>query len=432
MHRLYDAFFSRLFLWVSSPALLVVNDECVEEEDMSLDSDDGELPASKQNQEVEEQKQPLPLPPPPKVEEFRPPLPEQQATTNCIPTLPDYTALKTAISQFKASNQMAAGTSDIGSLSPGGFPVNPHQSFLCLSTPWSSYTGSSSYTASPAYPASPCSSTHEQDYRPPTTASPAVPNVPIRATPGPLANLVTQSLPLEVKPPPPPHLMMLGHKYGSDTVTSAPTGSSPLTTTSLPYADHNDSAQPGFKAGLPINVSGPPAQPDRTLSGPGEGQWGAAGATTCETAGSQSGVPSGPCNPSGLPTSGGSTPVCQGGRTQLDCTDNFGAAGGMPSVLQPNLPPHPMSNVGFGNMGSIPGQINHGPPPVRGMGPGSIGAYRGRGLPPPVGPWPRPGRGHDRGGGTGTGPCGWGFPGGRGAPQDYYSDYSYSHGYAPE
>lgn len=417
----------------SSPALLVVNDECVEEEDMSLDSDDGEPSASEQHQEVEERK--VPLPPPPKTEEFRPPLPEQQAATESTPTLSDYSALKTAISQFKATNQMGIGTSDIGSLSPGGFPVNPHQSFLCPSTPWSSYTGSSSYTASPAYPASPCSSTHEQEYRPPTTASTTVPTVPIMPTPGPLANLA--SLPLEVKPPPPPHLMMLGHTYGSDAGGPGAAGNSPLTT-SLPYADHNDSAQPCYKAGIPKNVSGTPMQPDRTPSGPGEGKWGVAGATTCETAGSLGGVTSGPCDPSGLPTSGGSTPGSQGGRTQLDCTDNLGATVGIPavatrggSVVRAKLPPHPMSGVGYCNMGGIPGQMNHGPPPMRGMGPGSLGGFRGRGI-PPVGPWPRPGRGHDRGGGTGGGHCSWGYPGGRGGPHDYYSDYSYSHSYAPE
>lgn len=409
---------------------------------MSLDSDDGEPPASGQSQKAEERKQKQP--PPPKTEEFRPPLPEQQAAANNVSTLPDYGALKTAISQFKASNQMAAGTSDVGSLSPGGFPVNPHQSFLCPSTPWSSFTGSSSYTASPAYPASPCSSTHEQDYRPPTVTSPVVPSVPVRATPGPLANLVSQSLPLEVKPPPPPHLMMLGHTYGSDAGSSGsvggsgPVGGSPLPSSSLPYVDHSDSAQPGFKpGGAPISASGAPAtQPDRTQSGPGDCQWGSAGATTNDTAGSQSGVSSGPCNPSGLTASGGSTPVCQGGRTQLDCTDSFTAAPPTvasrgSSVLRPTLPPPPIGR--FCNMGAIPGQMNHGPPPIRALGPGSLGAYRGRGLPPPVGPWPRPGRGHDRGAGTGGGACTWGFPGGgRGVPQDYYSDYSYSHGYAPE
>lgn len=423
-----------------SPALPVVNDECVEEEDMSLDSDDGEPPTisdpSEQNQNVKEGKPPQP--PPPKTEEFRPPLPDHQATPERTPTLSDYSALKTAISQFKATNQMGIGASDIGSLSPGGFPVNPHQSFLCPSAPWSSYTGSSSYAASPAYPASPCSSTHEQEYRPPTTASATVPTAPVMATPGPLANLA--SLPLEVKPPPPPHLMMLGHTYGSDTGGAGVAGNSPLTT-SLPYTDHNDSAQPGYKAGIPKNVSGTPMQQERTFSGPGEGVWGTAGTTNCETASCQGVVTSGPVDPSGLPTTGetlgGSTPGSQGGRTQVDCTDNLGATVGIPtvatrggSVVRPKLPPHPMSGVGYCSIGGIPGQMNHGP--MRGgMGPGSLGNYRGRGV-PPVGLWPRPGRGHDRGGGTGSGPCSWGYPGGRGRAHDYYSDYTYSHNYAPE
>lgn len=423
-----------------SPALLVVNDECVEEVDMSLDSDDGEPPTisdpSEQNQNVKEGKPPQP--PPPKTEEFRPPLPDHQATPERTPTLSDYSALKTAISQFKATNQMGIGASDIGSLSPGGFPVNPHQSFLCPSAPWSSYTGSSSYAASPAYPASPCSSTHEQEYRPPTTASATVPTAPVMATPGPLANLA--SLPLEVKPPPPPHLMMLGHTYGSDTGGAGVAGNSPLTI-SLPYTDHNDSAQPGYKAGIPKNVSGTTMQQERTFSGPGEGVWGTAGTTNCETASCQVVVTSGPVDPSGLPTTGetlgGSTPGSQGGRTQVDCTDNLGATVGIPtvatrggSVVRPKLPPHPMSGVGYCSIGGIPGQMNHGP--MRGgMGPGSLGNYRGRGV-PPVGLWPRPGRGHDRGGGTGSGPCSWGYPGGMGWAHDYYSDYTYSHNYAPE
>lgn len=428
------------FSLLPSLALPVVNDECVEAEDMSLDSDDDEPPTisdpSEQNKKVGLGKPPQP--PPPEMEEFRPPLPDQQATPERTPTLSDYSALKTAISQFKATNQMGMGSSDIGSLSPGGFPVNPHQSFLCPSASWSSYTGSSSYAASPAYPASPCSSTHEQEYRPPTTASATVPTAPVMATPGPLANLA--SLPLEVKPPPPPHLMMLGHTYGSDTGGAGPAGNSPLTT-SLPYTDHNDSAQPSYKTGIPKNVTGTPMQQERTLSGPGEGVWRTAGTTTCETASSKGMVTPGLMDPSGLPKSGenfgGNTPGIQGGRTQVNCTDNLGPTVGIPtlatrggSVIRPKLPPHPMSSVGYCSIGGIPGQMNHGP--MRGgMGPGSLGSYRGRGV-PPIGPWPRPGRGHDRGGGPGSGPCSWGFPGGRGASQDYYSDYTYSHKYAPE
>ncbi|XP_008276048.1 protein FAM208A isoform X2 [Stegastes partitus] len=419
-----------------------VNDECVEEEDMSLDSDDGEPPTisdpSERNQEVEKGKPPLP--PPPEMEEFRPPLPDHQATPESTPTLSDYSAFKTAISQFKATNQIGIGSSEIGSLSPGGFPVNPHQSFLCPSASWSSYTGSSSYAASPAYPASPCSSTHDQEYRPPTTASSTVPTPPVMGAAGPLANLA--SLPLEVKPPPPPHLMMLGHSYSSDAGGVGATGTSPLTTTPLPYTDHSDKPQPGYMAGIPKNASGTPSQHDGTLGGPGEGVWGTAGTTSaCETASSQGVVPPGPVDPSGLPKTGesliGCAPGSQGGRTQVNCADGLGASVGIPtvatrggSVLRPKLPLHPMCGVGYGSIGGIPGQMDHGP--MRGaMGPGSLGNYRGRGV-PPLGLWPRPGRGHERGDGTGGVPSPWGYPAGRGGPQDYYTDYTYSHNYAPE
>ncbi|XP_026223768.1 protein TASOR isoform X1 [Anabas testudineus] len=416
-----------------TPPSTVVNDECVEEEDMSLDSDDGEPPTisdpSEENQGAVKEKPPQP--PPPDMEEFRPPLPDQQATPERTPTLSEYSALKTAISQFKATNQIGISSTDIGSLSPGGFPVNPHQSFLCPSASWSSYTGSSSYAASPAYPASPCSSTQDQEYRPPATASTTVTTPTVMATAGPLANLA--SLPLEVKPPPPPHLMLLGHTYGSDTGGATATGNSPLTS-SLPYTDQSDTAQPGFIPGIAKNAGGTPTQHDRTPSGPGESTWGTAGTSSCETAAC------GPVDPSGLPKTGeaqgGSTPGSQGGRTQMNCTDHLGPSVGIPTVatrggavVRPKLPPHPMCGVGYGSIGSIPGQMDHGP--IRGaMGPGSLGNYRGRGL-PPAGLWPRVGRGHDRGGGTGGGLCSWGYPG-RGGAQDYYPDYTYSHSYAPE
>ncbi|XP_054465261.1 protein TASOR isoform X2 [Anoplopoma fimbria] len=417
-----------------------VNDECVEEEDMSLDSeDDGDDEGGEQttmsdpperSPAVEKAKPPLP--PPPEAEEFRPPLPDQQATPERTPTLSDYSALKTAISQFKATNQIGMGASDIGSLSPGGFPVNPHQSFLCPSASWSSYTGSSSYAASPAYPASPCSGTQEQDYRPQVpsaTGPPTVPTPAAMATAGPLANL--SSLPLEVKPPPPPHLMMLGHTYGSDTGGAGAAGNSPHTT-SLPYTDHNDSAQPAYMAGIPQNASGTPTQHDRTLTRPGDGLW---GTSTCQTANSQG------LDPSRLPqtgeTRGGSTPGSQGGRTQLNCINNLGASVGIPtaatrggSLIRPKMPPHPMCGGGYGSIGGLPGQMDHGP--MRGgMGLGSSGSYRGRGA-PPVGLWPRPGRGHDRGGGPGGGPCSWGYPAGRSGAPDHYTDYTYTHNYAPE
>lgn len=409
-----------------------VNDECVEEEDMSLDSDDGEPSTisdpSVRNHPVGKDKPPLP--PPLDRDDFRPPLPEHQATPESTPTLSDYSALKTAISQFKASNQMGVGSSDFGSLSPGGFPVNPHQSFLCPSASWSSYAGSSTYAASPAYPASPCSSNQEQEYRPPTTASTTVPT-PVLPPAGPLANLAT--LPLEVKPPPPPHLMMLGTTYGSDSSVAGPPSTSPLSTT-LPFKDQSDAAQKSYISGLPQNVSGTPMQHDRTLSATGEGAWGTAQTTTCETVTSQGGVTSAPMDPSGLSKSGesflGNTPGSQGVRTQVNSADSLptvATRGG--SVLRPKLPQHQMCGVGFGSIGGIPGQMDHGP--MRGgMGPTSLGGFRGRGF-PPVGLWPRPpGRGLDRG--DGGGPCSWGYPAGRGGTQNYYTDYTYSHKYTPE
>uniref|UniRef100_A0A3B4F3W8 Transcription activation suppressor b n=1 Tax=Pundamilia nyererei TaxID=303518 RepID=A0A3B4F3W8_9CICH len=406
-----------------TPPSTVVNDECVEEEDMSLDSDDGEPPTILDPPEQKQQVAKKPPQPPPPENEFRPPLPDQQTTPETTPTLSNYSAFKTAISQFKATNQIGMGSSDIGSLSPGGFPVNPHQSFLCPSASWSSYTGSSSYTASPAYPASPCSGTQE----PPTAVSSGAPTPPVMPPAGPLANLA--SLPLEVKPPPPPHLMMLGHGYSSDVGGAGAAGTSPLTTT------------PGFIAGTPKNASGTPNQPDRTLSGPGDGVWGTAGTTACDNASNPAVVPPAPVDPSGLAKTGealiGSTPCSQGVRTQVNCADGLGASVGIPtvptrggSVLRPKLPPHPMSGVGYGSIGCMPPHMDH-RPMMGAMGPGSLGSYRGRGV-PPVGLWPRPGRGHERGGGTGGGPCSWGYPAGRGGPPNYYTDYSYSHNYAPE
>lgn len=401
---------------------------------MSLDSDDGDAPTKsnslQQKEEVEEGKSPLP--PPPDVDRFRPPLPDKHTTPETGATLSEFNALKTAICQFKATNQLGIGSSDIGSLSPGGFPVNPHQSFLYPSASWSSYTGSSGFSASPAYPSSPCNSSHELEYhRPPIPPAP-VPTATMIAKPGPLVNLA--SLPLEVKPPPPPHLMVQGHIYGSDTGGTGAAVKSPHNA-SLPYADQNDSAQPGFKAGITKKVSALPVKQERTLCGPGEAAWGASGATTCETASKQGVVASGPVDPNTLPTTGepirGNTPSSQVARTHMDCTDTLGATVGVPAVasrggslVRPKMPPHPMSGMGFSTIGGIPGQMNHGP--VRGsMGPGN---FRGRGI-LPLGLWPRPGRGHDRGGGTGSGPCSWGYPGGRGQQQDYYS---YSHNYAPE
>ncbi|CAL1605649.1 unnamed protein product [Knipowitschia caucasica] len=379
-----------------TPPSTVVNDECVEE-DMSIDSEDeGEGPGTSDEQSKVGEK---PAPPLPNTEEFRPPLPEQQGAPDQAPLLSDYSALKSVISQFKAVNQI--GPADFGSVSPGGFPVNPHQSFLCPSTPWSSFTGSSSYSASPAFPGSPCSSTQETEYRPMVTTPATAPTTPAPVPAEPLANLA--SLPLEVKAPPPPHLMMLGHTYNSDITDTVE--ASPLPPPQ-PFSESVD-----YSAGITSNV--PHALGDRTL-GPADGGWG--GPHRMDTNSELMG--------------GNSCPPVD--RTPLHL-DKPGPPVGIPaadtrgsSLPRPRMPPH-HSVCGQGYSGFVPG---HGPMDqgaLRGpMNPG--GGFRGRG-PPPGGHWPRP----MRGGGPG-GPPFWGFQGGRGRGRghNYYSDFSYSHNYAPE
>ncbi|XP_015260394.1 PREDICTED: protein TASOR-like [Cyprinodon variegatus] len=416
-----------------------VNDECVEAEDMSLDSDDGE-PATLTDplDQVQAKKNNPELLLPSEKEDFRPPLPDLQATPERTSTLTECSALKTAISHFKATNQLGLACSDIGSLSPGGFPVNTHQSFLCPSASWSSYSGSSSYVASPAYPASPCSSTQEQEHRPSTTTAPVVPTPPVIAAVGPLANLA--SLPLEVKAPPPPPFMMQGQTYGADAGGAVSAGASPLIS-ALPYKDHSDSSQPGYIGIASKGASGAPTLQDRTLSGAGESAWGVKETSTCETACSQGAVTSKSMEPIGVPKTGeipvGSTPGTQGSRTQGNGAESLGTPVGIPpvatrggSVPRPKLPTHPVGGLGYGSIGGVPGHMDHWP--ARGtLVPGSLGGFRGRGA-PPVGLWPRAGRGQELGDGTGGGPCSWVYPAGRGRPQNYYTDYTYSHNYAPE
>lgn len=419
-----------------TPPSTVVNDECVEAEDMSLDSDDGEPPSmSDPPEQVQATKNKPELLPPLEKEDFRPPLPDLQATPDR--TSAEGSSLKTAISHFKATNQIGLACTDIGSLSPGGFPVNTHQSFLCPSASWSSYSGSSSYVASPAYPASPCSGTQEQEYRPLNTPAPVLPAPPVMTGLGPLANLA--SLPLEVKPPPPPPFMMQGQAYGSDVGGTVSAGASPLVS-APPYKDHSDAAQPGYVGGVPKTAGGTPTQHDRTPGGPAEGAWGVIRTSTCETACSQGAVTSRSVDPNGVPKTGeipvGSTPGTQGGRTQGNGAENLGTPMGIlpmatrgGSVPRPKLP-HPMGGLGYGSIGGIPGHMDHGP--MRGaLVPGPLGGFRGRGV-PPAGIWPRAGRGQELGDGTGSGPCSWVYPSGRGGPPNYYTDYTYSHNYAPE
>uniref|UniRef100_A0A8C8MAH7 DUF3715 domain-containing protein n=1 Tax=Oncorhynchus tshawytscha TaxID=74940 RepID=A0A8C8MAH7_ONCTS len=460
-----------------------------EEEDMSLDSDDdtqnqliAKPPAQSQEGGTGEgMGDATKQPPLPESDDFRPPLPDQLNTpgrhtpsslsySSGTANLADFAALKSAISQFKASNQVGrAGLADVGSTSPGAFAVNPHQSFLCPSTQWASYSGSSGYTA---YPASPCSSNQEQDYRHPATAPTTAPGSTL--TTGPLTSQAPLTLADIPQPPLPPHLTLGGalsqsfRMPGSDTgATGVGVGasfsiasstsilsstaievSSFSPSTALTYSDpavaslglgysQSEMAQLGYLEGVSSSTNGTPTQQgDRTLSGPGESPWGLGGGTPNSQGGATPGsvshsslTQSGERERTGTP--GGSTPGSQGGRTPVNSIESLGAGMAIASVAtrggsiaRPMLPilggtggsrggvasVHPLSDGRFSCIGAMPGQMDggmeRGSMVSRGMGPGSLGECRGRGT-PPGGPWPRPGE------------------------QDYYSDYTYSHNYSP-
>ncbi|CDQ92772.1 unnamed protein product, partial [Oncorhynchus mykiss] len=450
--------------------IVIVHDECIEEEDMSLDSDDDshnqvivEHPAqSQEGVAAAGMGDSTQQPPLPESDEFRPPLPDQLNTpgrhtpssisySSRTPNLSNFAALKSAISQFKASNQIARA--DIGSTSPGGFSVNPHQSFLCPSTQWVSYSGSSGYTASPAYPASPCSTTQEQDYRNPAASFSLPGSVSGAAGVGVGASISTVNSTST--------LPITAIVASSSSLSTALTYSDPTVATTaslgLDYSQ-SDMVQLGYPAAVSSSANGTPTQQgDRRLSGPGESPWGLGGGTP----NSQGGARPGSVSHSGLTqggerertgTPGGSTPGSQGGRTPVNSVESLGAGMAVPSVAtrggsiaRPMLPIHgtggsrggeasvqPLSGGGYGCLGAMPGQMGMGRGGMGrgGMGPGSLGGYRGRGA-PQRGPWPRPGVGPERP--DGGGPCGpsWGYPKGRGGGQDYYSDYTYSHNYSP-
>ncbi|KAJ8016093.1 hypothetical protein DPEC_G00003570 [Dallia pectoralis] len=453
-----------------TPPSTVVHDDCVEEEDMSLDSEDEDTV----NQVITEPPAPSQEAPPggpsqhpplPDSDEFRPPLPEQLNTLghhspsslsfSCSTAkLSDFAALKSAISQFKASNPAARPGS--GNTSPGGFTVNPHQSFLCPSAQWAPYASSS------GYPSSPCSATQEQDYRHPGQAHTAT--LGSNLTTASLGSQATLTLPDIPQPPLPPHLMLTGsmsQMYGqlaagsftgstgapagsatdsssSASLSTAPTYSDPIAASAGspdPGYPQNNLAQPSYTTGLNSGANGTPTQPgDRTVGGPGEGQWGLGGGM-----------------PNRTETPGGSTPGSQGERTPANSVEGgLGVGLVVPPVATRggSIPRpahggirggvaggHPHGRGGYGCMGSTPGHMDGGM--GRGgmgrgaMGPGSLGGYRGRGA-PPGGPWPRPGGGpHERP--EGGGPCrpSWGYPMGRGRGQVYYPDYTYTHNYSP-
>ncbi|XP_076839750.1 LOW QUALITY PROTEIN: protein TASOR [Brachyhypopomus gauderio] len=142
-------------------------DVCVEEEDMSLDSDEEVVQA-----EGGAEKEKTPLPPPPQCEEFRPPLPDLSGRDplssfpgqSQSPYPVDYNALKTAISQYKASRQGGASAAELDD-GLASFGVNPHQSYLYPNTAqWSPYPASPGYHMGSAYSSPACSASQGPEY----------------------------------------------------------------------------------------------------------------------------------------------------------------------------------------------------------------------------------------------------------------------------
>ncbi|XP_062396653.1 protein TASOR [Sardina pilchardus] len=128
-----------------------VRDECVEEEDMSLDSEDETMAISEtaaplpSNGLQQQQQQSSILPPPPQMQEFRPPLPE-------MPPIPDAMAQNSPMSYGSAKMDFAPAIApfppgpELGDNLAVSFGVNPHQSYLCPApSQWSPFSGSTGY-----------------------------------------------------------------------------------------------------------------------------------------------------------------------------------------------------------------------------------------------------------------------------------------------
>ncbi|XP_053096637.1 protein TASOR isoform X4 [Pangasianodon hypophthalmus] len=135
-------------------------DACMDEEDMSLDSDED---ATVQAEDRAAEKQTT-LPLQPVSEDTLPPLSDPHRTDLLSSCPVDYNVLKAAISHYKASKQ--AGTSMVeGEDNLVSFGVNPHQSYLYPnSAQWSPYSGSPGYHVSSAYSSPACSTSQGQEY----------------------------------------------------------------------------------------------------------------------------------------------------------------------------------------------------------------------------------------------------------------------------
>ncbi|KAI1890348.1 hypothetical protein AGOR_G00152810 [Albula goreensis] len=445
----------------------VPKDECVEEEDMSLDSED-ESPVI---EEPVAQLQDPTLPPPlPKSQEFRPPLPNQdqpEVPTSSTHMPLDFEALKSAISQFKASAGLQQPPVDFevgGGSSPGEFGVNPHQSFLCPSSLRPPYPATSIGYVGPAmvaFPGSPCGMSQESSV----------------------------ALPLG-------HQLSLAQEEALPAVTLSP---HPLPPFSLcPSQDRtscdanatgntNANATPGAASSTPLSHQGQGAMVTTCYLGmgvagdTGQGQlagWGHLGgvSSACGTPTSQDDgatlalgptleahppanrggitpTPGSGNSASGTPNSqgGGTTPssvtVTQGGaKTGTNNTTSGGGGGGStPSSqgsLTPGPPGKPAEKASTARGGALlPLPRPHPLPHPHPQGPGSVnGRGRGTGVPPQFDVGNRagavamgyrglpPSRPRPRGCRERGGACVRGYPHGRGrgVPQGggYYTDFT--------
>ncbi|KPP72892.1 protein FAM208A-like, partial [Scleropages formosus] len=435
---------------VPDPPTETMKDKCVDEEDMSLDSEEDSPAMERPAQSLQEGGE-CKRPPPPQVEEFRPPLPEQPgvdpgapAASGATPKQLDFEALKTAISHFKASSQVTGSPLEFeaGGVSPGAFNVNPHQSFLCPVSLPTSYSNSS---GPQSYPVSPSSGPQEQENKLPASTLPhghppsgslgeAAPvQLPSPLTLNPLAPV--QPLPshgtsepqgrvgLSSSNPIPgpgvaPQPVPLNHE---DPVVTSPPGVPSIPLGGTNSRDDWQQLSWGHSGGVG-SAGGTPNSQDDGVSG--TGHYATPGNSASGTPNSQGGAtPSsltlGIQGGGKLANPGNSTPSSQGSLTPLPSAPAPSREANKSAGLLPTPRPGNMNGRGWGvginshstvlgSSPSTPGNRPGGPP---------MGAFRGI---PSNGTRAMSRHGLDRRGAA----CVWGFQRGRGAPRGPSLDFA--------
>ncbi|XP_028848724.1 LOW QUALITY PROTEIN: protein TASOR-like [Denticeps clupeoides] len=461
------------------------NDKCVEEEDMSLDSEDEALLVDTSGQTGEDRVDSL-QPPPPKLEEFRPPLPDPHVTSLSSQNSPmsyankslEFDSLQSTIPPFPGSTQGNTSNKDLAS----SFGVNPHQSYLCPgSVQWSPYSGSPGYSVPSHSPSNhsslqgfpqqaPAAHHNQSSGSEEVGSSQGVTTVPVpHLVPGPRPQCLPDpgggalSSPLVATANPLCHsasheVQSKAMEPGSLKTVTYPDPAAAPASLGVPFGWGGEvgpqqsyaadvSAVPGLGGQESARTDGAEA-----MVGPPDGLWaGSVGNSACATPNSYIGGASGgattaaPTLPSmylhggtgvmaeKISTPGSSTPNSQGSRTPVN----------NPSECQPAGHPGPGPARGGGmHRGLLPipgtalGMPCRGGPAMAGRHGMAGGGYGPRGPPPE--PMDGVMHGGFRGRGVPHMPMRsrphrgqirlWGYPpgrGGGGGGQDYYSDYSY-------